>query len=84
MKVWCVAHRANLVFNDLSSNNADVMKMIDVLNSISSYFHVSAMRLNALNEIANKKKLKCMELPHFFEIRWVEFTYRLFNTVLTS
>lgn len=60
------------------------MKMIDVLNSISSYFHVSAMRLNALNEISNKKKIKCMELPHFFEIRWVEYTYRLFNAVLTS
>lgn len=84
MKIWCVAHRANLTFGDLSNKNSTVSEMISVLSKISSYFHTSGLRTAELKEIANKNVLKLLSMPKIFEICWVEFTYNLFKAILTN
>lgn len=84
VKIWCAAHRSDLVLKDLKEKVPSVDKMLDTLKNISSHFHVSAMRTSALEKVAKENKTELMQLPKYFEIRWAEFTYRLLNSILVS
>lgn len=50
VKIWCVAHRANLTFGDLTNKNPTISSMISTMSSISSYFHQSGLRTAALKK----------------------------------
>lgn len=69
VKIWCVAHRANLTFNDLTSKNPTVSTIISTMSSISSFFHKSGLRTSALKKIANDNGLQYLTMPKYFEIR---------------
>lgn len=84
IKIWCSAHRAELVWHDLTSSNKAVGKMLSILSSISSYFHNSALRGSELKAIAGDNDLKILTLPKIFEIRWSEFTFVLIKNIITS
>lgn len=58
VKIWCVAHRANLSFRDLANRNATLSKLLETMSSIASYFNKSAVRTARLKEIAAEKRLK--------------------------
>lgn len=83
-KIWCVAHRSNLAFDDLCKNNRKVEKVFRVLSSIASYFHTSSIRTNSLKEIASKHGLNYLVMPKLFEVRWVEYTFQLVKAILTN
>lgn len=83
-KIWCVAHRSNLAFTDLSNNNRKVGKVFRILSSIASYFHSSAIRTATLKEIASKLDLKYLVMPKLFEIRWTEYTFQLLKAILNN
>lgn len=84
VKIWCAAHRANLTFNDLTSNNPTLYDIISVMSKISSHFHTSGMRTRELKEIAKEIGLKLLAMPKHFEIRWTEFLFKLFKAILTN
>lgn len=84
VKIWCAAHRSDLVLKDLKKKVLCVNSMIDTLKSISSHFHVSAMRTNALKNIAATEGTGLLNLPRFYEVRWAEFTSNLLRAVLVS
>lgn len=42
--LWCVAHRSDLAFNDLSNEVPEISKVLSILSKISSFFHTSSIR----------------------------------------
>lgn len=84
VKIWCAAHRSDLILKDLKGKVNSVNTMLDKLKNISSHFHVSAMRTSELEKVAEANNTKLMQLPKYFEIRWAEFTYQLLHSVLVS
>lgn len=53
-KVWCSSHRMELVWKDACRAHSIIEKTLNELSSISSYFHQSGLRTNALKKIANE------------------------------
>lgn len=84
LKVWCSAHRMDLVWGDVSKSHKIITKTLGVLSSIASYFNYSGLRNAELNEIAVENSLQLVSLPKIFEIRWTEFTHSLVNNILRS
>lgn len=84
IKIWCCAHRADLVWNDVTKLIKVIHKMLSVLSSIASHFHYSGLRTAELKQIAVENNLELRSLPKLFEVRWTEFTFDLIAAVLTS
>lgn len=84
LKIWCVAHRSELAWSDISKSENEVAKLFKNLTRISSFLHVSAMRVTELKKISHENNLPLLHLPKVFEVRWSEFTYALLNAVLRS
>lgn len=83
-KVWCSAHRMELVWGDVCKSNAIIENVLNKISSISSYFHKSAIRMSALKKIAAENNLPMLTLPKLFEIRWTEFSHTIINNLLRS
>lgn len=81
IKIWCVAHRSDLVFEDLTNTFSKVDEILSTLSRISSYFHVSPIRLNELQKIASDINLKLLSMPKIFHIRWTQFTFQLVRAI---
>lgn len=84
LKVWCAAHRSDLAFKDLSSENSQCHKMLSILSGISSYFHTSPMRFTEMEKIAASVGSTILAMPKLFPVRWTEFTFQLFRAVLNN
>lgn len=84
MKIWCVAHRSNKTFEDISKHDNTIAELISKLSSIASYFHQSSVRTVRLKEIAAENKVNYLTMPKEFEIRWTEYTFNLFKAILTN
>lgn len=84
VKICCAAHRSDLILKDLKEKVTTVNGMLEKLKSISSYFHVSAMRSSELEKVAKENNTGLMHLPKYFEVRWAEFTYQLLHSILVS
>lgn len=84
LKIWCSSHRMELVWGDVCKSHTVIDKVLKQLSSISSYFHKSGLRSNAIKEITKEKKLNILTLPKLFEIRWTEFSSTLINNLLQS
>lgn len=84
IKLWCAAHRAELVWKSTGKRVKEVSKLLTVLSSISSYFNQSALRTSELHKIATENNTKVLNLPKIFEIRWSSFTFTLLRNVLFS
>lgn len=82
--LWCVAHRSDLAFNDLSNEVPEISKVLSILSKISSFFHTSSIRTTQLKEIAEANNLQILSMPKLFQIRWAEYTYRLIRAILIS
>lgn len=83
-KIWCVAHRSNLAFDDLTEKNGIIEKVFRILSSVASYFHTSGIRTSALKKIASKHNLTYLVMPKLFEIRWVEYTFQLVKSIINN
>lgn len=84
IKIWCVAHRANLSFKDLANKNSNFSKLLDVMSSIASYFNTSSVRSTRLKQIAAEKGIKLLKMPKIFDIRWVEHKHQLVKAILNN
>lgn len=84
VKIWCAAHRSDLILKDLKEKVPTVKSTIDKLKHISSYFHVSAMRSSELEKVARENSTELLHLPKYFEVRWAEFTHQLLQSILVS
>lgn len=84
IKIWCSAHRLELVWDDVCDDHQKVNELLSTLSSIASYFNKSAMRLKELKDISSENDAILLSLPKLFEIRWTEFSHTLVNNVLKS
>lgn len=84
LKIWCSAHRIELVWGDVTHSHAVIDEILNRLSSISSYFHKSGVRTSELKKIATDNKLDVLSLPKKFTIRWTEFSYTMVNSFLRS
>lgn len=82
--VWCVAHRADLAFNDMIDGTPEADMIFSVLKKVSSYFHASALRTSELEAISKDKKLNYLTIPKLFEVRWVEYSWHIIRAILTD
>lgn len=83
-KIWCAAHRSDLVVRDLGKFVSEVPAAIKKCSSISSFIRRSAVRLVQLKKIAREKHLPLRMLPTYHEVRWTEFSLQLLSSILTS
>lgn len=84
LKIWCAAHRMDLVWDDVTDSHVIISKTLNILSSIASYFNQSGLRMADLQKIADENGIELMSLPKIFEIRWTEFTHTLVHNVLRS
>jgi len=84
LKIWCAAHRAELVWKGSVANFNAVVKALSVLSNIASYFNQSGLRRNELEQIGSDNNLAVFRLPKIFEIRWSQFSFTLIRNVLFS
>ena len=84
LKIWCGAHRADLAFSSVSSSVSEVNTIIKDASALSTFFHTSAVRTKALQQIGERNGFVVKRLPSYFEVRWTEFTYRLLFNILSS
>lgn len=83
-KVWCSAHRMDLVWGDVCETQININTVLDTISSISSYFHKSGIRMSELKKIATEKNLKLLSIPKLFTIRWTEYSFNILNNLLLS
>lgn len=84
IKMWCSAHRVDLIWGDLVKSKREVDKILSTLSSIASFFHNSSLRLETLKKIATENKLTLLSLPKLFEVRWTEWMFNLVQNSLRS
>lgn len=72
MKLWCSAHRMDLVWTDSVNSEILIKNTLNILSSIASYFHNSSVRSEELKGIASEESLTLLKIPKIFEIRWTE------------
>lgn len=83
--IWCVAHRINLAWTDLSKNKAFIKRIIKNAASLSTHFHRSGKRTQKLHDLCTEHKLsRPLRYPKYFEVRWTEYTYKIFAVVLRN
>lgn len=83
-KIWCSAHRMELVWGDVCNIHSIINNTLNEISSISSYFHQSGLRTNELRLIAAEKKINLTMIPKLFTIRWTEFSATIMNNILQS
>lgn len=84
IKLWCSAHRMELVFGDLTDSFDQIKKILSVLSSIASYFRYSGIRSSTLKNISEENNVKVLTLPKKIEIRWTQWTYSTVTNILKS
>lgn len=84
LKIWCSAHRADLVWGDATGAHKQVKRTLDMMSSISSYFHSSGLRTCELQKVAAENQFELLSLPKIFDIRWTEFSHKLAENLLRS
>lgn len=83
-KVWCSAHRMELVWRDVCQSHKIIETILNKISSISSHFHKSGIRVSALKKTATENNLPVLMLPKLFTIRWTEFSHTIINNLLRS
>lgn len=84
LKIWCSAHRADLVWGDTAKKHGEINKLLFALSKISSHFNQSGLRVAELTKIAKENNISVLRIPKIFEIRWSEFSFDLIRSVLFS
>lgn len=83
-KIWCSAHRMELVWSDVCNAHKIIGCVLNEISSISSYFHKSGLRTNELKQIAADNELHMSSIPKLFTIRWTEYSFAIVNNLLRS
>lgn len=83
-KIWCAAHRSDLIAKDLGAKVKEFEKVLSACSSTAAHFNRSPMRYAELKEISLKYGVKLMSLPTLYEVRWCEYTHQLLHSILTS
>ena len=84
IKIWCAAHRSDLAFGKVSKTVKEVNLLISDACGLSTFFHTSAVRTKELEMTASHHDLKVKHIPKYLEVRWTEFSYSLFSSILFS
>lgn len=85
LSIWCVDHRFNLSWKDLSNDVSLVKNLIEDASSLSTYFHKSGDRTQKLGDAAIANNLpQPLRYLAYFAVRWTEFVYALFNVTLRN
>lgn len=84
LKIWCAAHRSDLALKDITTDFDIFANAIKTLSSIASYFNTSSMRHEELLRIAKQNGFGLRRIPKHFEVRWSQFTFEIFESVLIS
>lgn len=79
--VWCVAHRSDLAMLDLESAVNEVQHWKINVKSIATFYRASAVRFEALEQLAGVKSQSVYRFPAYFEVRFVEHLNNLAKAV---
>ena len=84
LKIWCVVHRSQLAWKNVTENVDELKILIQELKSLSTYFHTSGVRTRERQAIENEYKLTVRRYPEYFQIRFTEFLHELADSHLAS
>lgn len=85
--IWCIPHRLNLAWKSLCKDFSIISDLVQDVKNLASFFHMSAEKTQQLKNISLNNPndfQKYIQYPSYFEIRWTEFTYNLFYSVLRN
>lgn len=84
LKIWCAAHRSDLIMKDLSKKNSEIPTILKMLSSIASHFNRSPMRFSELKNVSTEHNVKLISLPTVYDVRWCENKEQLIDAILVS
>jgi len=84
MKIWCAVHRSDLAFGQMSKTVQEVKLLISDGGALSTFQHTSAVTTKELEAVGLDKGFTIKRIPKYFEVRWTEFSYNLFSSILSS
>lgn len=84
IKMWCSAHRIELVWDKVADVHDEIERNLSILSAIASYFHKSSMRVERLKKIAADENLVLLSLPKMFDVRWTEWSHITVQNALRS
>lgn len=70
--IWCVAHRADLAFEDLETHLPEFRQWKINIKSLATFYRVSGTRTKELKSIASKNGVKFYQFPDQLDVRFVE------------
>lgn len=77
--IWCIGHRVNLAWKSVCTIPT-VKNLILITRKLAVHFRKSGNRTKELKKIAAENKFnRPLRYPAYFEVRWSEFTFNLFN-----
>lgn len=79
--IWCVAHRTDLVLNDLESTISEVKIWKNDLKAVATFYRASSIRFHELEEIGEENKVSIHRFPAYTEVRFVEHLINLSQAV---
>ena len=81
IKIWCAAHRISLAWKSVTKEVVELDRLIKDASSLSTYFHVSAVRTKSPQKVAKECNYQYLHYPRYFELRWTQFCHELFECV---
>ena len=79
--MWCVAHRADLVLEDLERSVMEVQHWKINLKAVSTFYRASALRTGELEAKCKETQTQFLHFPEFFEVRFAQHLFNLANIV---
>lgn len=79
--IWCIAHRSDLVFEDLQASVVEVKHWKSNLKAVATFYRSSAVRSGELKLISEKSGKRYYRFPEHFEVRFVQHLINLSESV---
>ena len=68
IKIWC-AHRISLAWKSVTKEVVELDWLIEDASSLSTYFHVSAVRTKSLQKVVKECNYQYLHYLRYFEVR---------------
>lgn len=84
LKIWSIAHRADLVWEDTAKTVPAIENLMATNNSLGTYSRWSGMRTQGLQELAQASGHQLVNFPRCFEARWTQCREAHLSATLTN
>ena len=81
LKTWCATHRGEVAWRSVCTGAVELQNITEDWKGLLKYFRTSGIRTTELRQIASQHNVTVLPFPHYFEVKWTEFTQSLMEAV---